>query len=168
MSYYTELEDSLYTVCAQVFDGIIDDGNIIFENPNAPEPSGNYLLIGIRNVSSLTQFSQTTSVDPLNNTLRHRKVYEVLVDFNAYGEEAYNNASLLEAQFETEDLRNTLWSLGISVKRVGAMQRIPSLRETQYVNRGLIQTYFYFGYEFDETVNATIDSVDLDVNQILN
>ena len=168
MSYYTQLEDALYTVCAQVFDGIISDGNIIHENPNAPEPVGDYLLIGIRDVRNMTQFSQTTSVASLTNTLRHRKVYQVLVDFNAYGEGAYDNASLLEAQFETEDLRNTLWSLGISVKRVGAMQRMPVQRETQYVNRGLIQTYFYFGYEFDETVNEVIDSVDLDLNQLLN
>jgi hypothetical protein len=168
MSYYTQLEDALYSICAQVFDGIIDEGNIIHENPNAPEPTGNYLLIGIRDVQSMSQFSQTTTVDSLNNTLRHRKVYQCLVDFNAYGSAAYDNASLLEAQFETEDLRNTLWSLGISVKRVGAMKRMPVQRETQYVNRGLIQTYFYFGYEFEETVNDTIDSVDLDVNQILN
>ena len=167
MSYYTDLEDSLYTICAQVFNGIIADGNIILENPNAPEPNGNYLLIGIRDVRSMSQFSQT-SVLSSTNQLRHRKVYQVLVDFNAYGEAGYDNASLLEAQFETEDLRNTLWDLGISVKRIDAMKRIPAERETQYVNRGLLQVYFYFGYEFDETVNDTIDSVVTDTNQILN
>lgn len=167
MSYYTQLEDALYSVCSQVFNGIVDEGNIIFENPNAPEPVGNYILIGIRDVRNLTQFSQS-SVLETTNELRHRKVYQVLVDFNAYGDDAYDNASLLEAQFETEDLRNLLWNLGISVQMVGAMQRIPALRETQYVNRGLLQVRFYFGYEFDETVNDTIDSVDLDVNQILN
>lgn len=167
MSYYSALEDALYGVTAQVFNTIIADGNIILENPNAPEPNGDYLLIGIRDVRSLSQFSQT-SVLSVTNKLRHRKVYQVLVDFNAYGDGAYDNASLLEAQFETEDLRNTLWDLGISVKRIDAMKRIPALRETQYVNRGLLQVYFYFGYEFDETVNDTIDSVVTDTNQILN
>lgn len=163
MSYYTQLEDALYTVCAKVFDGRLATNKIMFDNSNAPEPDGDFLLIGIRDVRSLSQFSQATTVDEATNTLRHRKVYQVLVDFNAYGDDAYDNASRLEAQFETEDLRNTLWDLGISVKIVGAMQRIPDLRETQYVNRGLIQVRFYFGYEFDETVNDTIDSVDLDV-----
>ena len=168
MTYYTELEDALYSICSKVFSDSDPSVQIILENPNAPEPNGDYLVIGIRDVQSMSQFSQTTNVDPINNTLRHRKVYQCLVDFNAYGDNAYTNASLLEAQFETEDLRLILWSLGISVKRVGALKRIPVQRETRYVNRGLIQTYFYFGYEFEETVNETIDSVDLDVNQILN
>jgi len=167
MSYYTQLEDALYLICEQVFTGVIDDGNIIHENPNAPEPVGDYILIGIRDVRNLTQFAQSSVLES-NNTLRHRKVYQCLVDINAYGDGAYDNASLLEAQFETEDLRNLLWSLGISVKMVGAMQRMPVERETTYVNRGLLQVRFYFGYEFDETVNDTIDSVDLDVSQILN
>lgn len=166
MSYFTALEDNLISICNDIFSGNIDNSHIILENPNAPEPDGDYVSIGIRNVVSKSQFSQTSVLDT-NNGLRHRKEYEALVDFNIYGTSAYENVTGLEQSFETEDTRQALWDLGLSVKRVGDVKRLPTKRETKWVNRGLLPVYFYFAYEWDEIVNDTIESVPTDTNQII-
>lgn len=132
MSFVQNIHDTLIYNLNQKFTTI----PIIKNFESAPEPTGDYGVLGI---TTFTKFSRDSSQSYKTVTgfeERVKQEWNVLITLDFYGDSCYDNAFTASAWLSSRDTQEILQKEGcLTILDVQGIRRIPELRDTGYIQR---------------------------------
>lgn len=152
----TTIEDALYTWAFGV-----TAVQTIFAHPNAPRPTGQYILINILE-STKIGWEEKTEVLLIDDSIDidYSNVENLFVSINVYRGDALQLSTKLKDSLARVTVRDQLFASGLGFNRVGSVNEIPEVIDKKWEERAQFDCFF-FTRSLDEENIETIKQIEL-------